>query len=111
MSPIKLIEVGPSPRGSRRLGTGKNPINVHVFHEGSGTRRFRHLAMPNTKLETKKEFVQRAFGIYMVFRQWLAEYGTSAITVASCMGTIFSVSNTAACLPLSWFLGGSVVQR
>ena len=62
----------------------------------------RYLAMPHTKLETKKEFVQRAFGIYMVFRQWFREYKASAITVASCMGTIFGVSNTAACMPLSW---------
>jgi hypothetical protein len=31
----------------------------------------RYLAMPDTKLETKKEFIQRAFGIYMVFRRWL----------------------------------------
>ena len=57
---------------------------------------------PTRKLETKKEFVQRAFGVYTVFRQWLREYKAPAITVASCMGTIFGVSNTAACMPLSW---------
>jgi hypothetical protein len=62
----------------------------------------RYLALPNTRLETKKEFVQRAFGVYTVFRQWLREYDAPAITVASCMGTIFGVSNTAACMPLSW---------
>ncbi len=62
----------------------------------------RYLALPNTKLETKKEFVHRAFGVYLVFRQWLSEHQASAITVASCMGTIFGVSNTAACMPLSW---------
>jgi hypothetical protein len=62
----------------------------------------RYLALPNTRLETKKEFVHRAFGIYMVFRQWLREHNAPAITVASCMGTIMGVSNTAACMPLSW---------
>jgi hypothetical protein len=62
----------------------------------------RYLAMPNTKLETKREFVHRAFGVYTVFRQWLREYKAPSITVASCMGTIFGVSDTAACMPLSW---------
>ena len=62
----------------------------------------RYLAMPNTKLETKREFVQRAFAVYTVFRQWLREHKAPSITVASCMGTIFGVSNTAACMPLSW---------
>jgi hypothetical protein len=62
----------------------------------------RYLAMPNTTLETKKEFIQRAFGVYTVFRQWLREYRAPSITVASCMGTIFGVSDTAACMPLSW---------
>jgi len=62
----------------------------------------RYLALPNTKLETKREFIERAFGVYTVFKQWLREHNASAITVASCMGTIFGVSNTAACMPLSW---------
>lgn len=62
----------------------------------------RYLAIPGTRLETKKEFLQRAFAVYTVFRQWLDEHQTPALTVASCMGTIFGVSNTAACMPLSW---------
>lgn len=62
----------------------------------------RYLALPNTKLETKREFVERAFGVYTIFRNWLREHNASAITVASCMGTIIGVSNTAACMPLSW---------
>lgn len=62
----------------------------------------RYLALPNTKMETQREFVERAFGVYTVFRDWLREYGVSAITVASCMGTIIGVSDTAACMPLSW---------
>ncbi|MCY2951545.1 MAG: sugar isomerase [Planctomycetota bacterium] len=67
-----------------------------------GTWTDRCLALPNTKLETKREFVHRAFGVYTVFRRWLQEHNAPAITVASCMGTIFGVSNTAACMPLSW---------
>jgi hypothetical protein len=62
----------------------------------------RYLAMPHTKLETKKEFVERAFALYLVFRQWMREHRATAFTIASCMGTVFSVSDTAACMPLSW---------
>ncbi len=62
----------------------------------------RYLAMPGTRLETKKEFVTRAFALYTVFRQWLQEHNAPAITINQCMGTILSVSNTTACMPLSW---------
>jgi hypothetical protein len=62
----------------------------------------RCLAMPNTTLETKREFVERAFYLYVVIRQWLREHQAPAFTIASCMGTVFSVSDTAACMPLSW---------
>jgi hypothetical protein len=62
----------------------------------------RYLALPHTKLETKKEFVQRAFALYLVFRQWLREHQAPAITINACMGTILTVTNTTACMPLSW---------
>lgn len=62
----------------------------------------RFLAMPNTRLETKKEFIHRAFGLYVVFRQWLREHNAPAITINACMGTIIGVSETTACLPLMW---------
>jgi len=62
----------------------------------------RCLAMPDTRLETKKEFVQRAFALYAVFRQWLREHDAPAITLNQCMGTILSASNTTACMSLSW---------
>ncbi len=62
----------------------------------------RFLAVPNTRLETKKEFVHRAFGLYHVFRQWLREHCAPAITINACMGTIISMSDTTACLPLTW---------
>ncbi len=62
----------------------------------------RYLALPDTRLETRKEFVERAFMLYAVFRQWLREHQAPAITINRCMGTILEVSNTTACLPLSW---------
>ena len=62
----------------------------------------RYLAVPNTKLETEKRFVQNAFSLYLVFRQWLREHKAPAITINACMGTIISMSDTTACMPLSW---------
>ena len=62
----------------------------------------RCLAIPQTRLETKKEFIQRAFALYIVFRQWLREHDAAAITINACMGTILAESDTTACLPLMW---------
>ena len=62
----------------------------------------RYLAMPNTKLETNREFVHKAFALYHVFHQWLAEHEAPAITINACMGTIITMSDTTACMPLSW---------
>jgi hypothetical protein len=62
----------------------------------------RFLAMPNTRLETKREFVHRAFALYAVFRQWMREHEAPAITINACMGTIIGVSDTTACMPLTW---------
>jgi hypothetical protein len=62
----------------------------------------RYLALPNTRLETKKQFVHDAFALYVVFRQWLREHKAPSITINACMGTILSVCETTACMPLSW---------
>lgn len=62
----------------------------------------RCLAMPHTKLETKKKFVHDAFALYIVFKQWLQEHEAPAITINACMGTIIQMSDTTACMPLSW---------
>ncbi|MBN2473377.1 MAG: hypothetical protein JXB62_02120 [Pirellulales bacterium] len=62
----------------------------------------RYLALPNTRLETRKQFVHKAFALYVVFKQWLREHQAPAITINACMGTIISMSDTTACMPLSW---------
>ncbi|MBN1854020.1 MAG: hypothetical protein JW829_14920 [Pirellulales bacterium] len=61
-----------------------------------------YLALPHTQLETGKHFIQNAFALYMIFRQWLREHEAPAITINACMGTIISMSETTACMPLSW---------
>ncbi len=59
-----------------------------------------YLAIPGTKLETKLEFVERAFVLYYIFRDLMAEAKAGSITVNACMGTIIQQSKTTACLPL-----------
>ena len=61
----------------------------------------RYLALPNTRLETKREYVRNAFVLYAIFKQWLHEHQAPALTVNSCMGTIMPMSDTTACLTLS----------
>ncbi len=61
----------------------------------------RYLAQKGTKLETKREFVDRCFLLTEVFRGLLDEFHTDAFTINQCMGTIMGVSGTTACLPLS----------
>ena len=60
-----------------------------------------YLADSNVKLETDAGFVERAFLLTDVFRQVMAEAGTSAMTINNCMGTIMPMSKTTACLSLS----------
>lgn len=59
------------------------------------------LAQKGVRLETKREFVHKAYLLTEVFRDLLDEAKTDAITINQCMGTIMPISETTACLPLS----------
>lgn len=61
----------------------------------------KYLKTKGTKLETKREFVDKAFLLEQVFRGLLNKAQCGAITINSCMGTIIPMSETTACLPLS----------
>ncbi len=60
-----------------------------------------YLALPGTKLETKREYVDNAFLLDEVFRRLMAEADCRMFTINSCMGTIMPIAETTACLPLS----------
>lgn len=60
-----------------------------------------YLRQPAVRLETSKDFFERAFVLTEVFRRILAEAGADAITIGQCMQTIMPVAQTTACLPLS----------
>ncbi len=60
-----------------------------------------YLALPGTKLETDRGFVDRAFLLEEIFRRLMQKADCRAITINACMGTIMPISQTTACLPLS----------
>jgi hypothetical protein len=60
-----------------------------------------YLSRKNTKLETRREFVENAFIVNSVFLDLMAEHQTDAMTINNCMSKIMPISETTACLPLS----------
>jgi len=50
---------------------------------------------------TDREFINRAFVVYKVFKDLLTEHGAENFTIGECMGTMIQVGKTTACLPLS----------
>ncbi len=60
-----------------------------------------YLKIPNTTLETKKEFLEKCFLLDQVFRALMQEADCKNMTINACMGTIMQVSKTAACMTLS----------
>ncbi len=61
----------------------------------------RYLRQPNLTLHSDKKYVEKAFLLYRVFRDLLAEHQATAITIAGCMTTVIPIAETTACLPLS----------
>ena len=73
----------------------------HSAVKNARKRAAEYLKIPSTKLDTKTQFVENAFLLERIFRALLKEADCRAITINSCMGTIMSVSETTACMPLS----------
>ncbi|HOX58914.1 MAG TPA: sugar isomerase [Candidatus Paceibacterota bacterium] len=62
----------------------------------------RYLAQARVSLHTARPFVNRAFVLTEVMKDLMDEAHTDAITVHHCMGTIMGISETTACMPLSF---------
>jgi hypothetical protein len=60
-----------------------------------------YLDLPETTLETKREYVDNCFLLDQVFRAMMQKADCKAITVLGCMGTIMPKAKTSACLTLS----------
>jgi hypothetical protein len=60
-----------------------------------------YLAVPGTKLETERPFVENALLLDDVFRRLMKQADCRAITINHCMGTIMPLAETSACMTLS----------
>ncbi len=60
-----------------------------------------YLALPGTRLETAREFVDNAFLLEEIFRNLMRQADCRMMTINSCMSTIMPLAETTACLPLS----------
>ena len=69
--------------------------------ERSRKRAADYLALPGTRLETRREFVDNAFLLEEIFRKLMRKADCRMMTINGCMSTIMPLSETTACLPLS----------
>ena len=60
-----------------------------------------YLQVPDTKLETQREFVENCFVLAEIFERLMEKNNCRAVTVNNCMGTIMPLAETSACLSLS----------
>ena len=95
---MQIIDVGYDELAKRIKDARADPQLTRRAEEWTD----RYLGMPGTKLATKKEFVARAFLLYVIFRDWMREHRASAFTIGACMNTVMPMADTTACLTLSW---------
>ena len=62
----------------------------------------RYLALPNTKLQAKRKHVVNAFVLYATFKDLMRQHKAPAFTINHCMSTVIPMSDTTACMALSW---------
>lgn len=60
-----------------------------------------YLALPDTTLETKREFVENCMLLDQILRRVMQQANCRAITINGCMSTIIPRAETTACLTLS----------
>jgi len=61
-----------------------------------------YLKQRGISLDTSKDFISKSFVLTEVFHDLMTEAKTDSITINACMGTIMQVSETTACMPLSY---------
>ncbi len=84
--------------GKRIVAANKDPKRVQQSEDDAK----KYLSDAGVQLETDAGFISRAFLLTQVFEDLMAEAKAQAITVNHCMGTIMPLSETTACMPLSF---------
>jgi len=93
---MELLPVSYEELGKRFQSALADPARLARAQADAGA----YIAQDGVTLETKREFVDRAFVVARVFKDLMREANARAITVNACMGTIMQVTETTACLPL-----------
>ncbi len=60
-----------------------------------------YLKLPGTKLESGRDFLERAFLLTQVFKRMMQQAHCTAFTIGHCMGAPMPIAKTTACMPLS----------
>lgn len=94
---LDIVEVSYEDLG-RRIQKARGNGDL-VAAAGRAARKY--LELPNTRLDTRMDFVSNAFVLHRVFKDLLGENQAGAFTIKSCMGTVMPMSGTTACLTLS----------
>ncbi len=94
---MDLVEVSYDELGRRLKRARQNRDLVSRCSQAARA----YLEAGGVTLETREDFVSKAFLLTEVFKDLMREAETDAITINQCMGTIMEVSGTTACLPLS----------
>jgi hypothetical protein len=95
---MELVDVSYEDLGKRIKKYRENSSIVKYCQDEAK----KYLSDSDVSLETDLLFMSNAFLLTEVFHELMAELETDAITVNNCMGTIMGVSETTACMPLSF---------
>jgi len=95
---MELIDEPYEDLGKRIVAARNDPDRVARAEAATDA----YLDLPGTKLETDRGFIARAFLLTEIFEDLMEEMNAPAITVNHCMGTIMPLSETTACMPLTF---------
>ncbi|MDP8244248.1 MAG: hypothetical protein P9L94_09225 [Candidatus Hinthialibacter antarcticus] len=102
---IEIIDVGYDHIEPRIQSALKDTQKVALAEKQAA----QYLNLPNTKLQTDKQFVVNAFLLYGLFKELMIEADAPAFTIKECMSTIIPMAKTTACLTLGLLCDEGVI--
>jgi hypothetical protein len=94
---LEVLEVSYQDLGRRLKSVRADPAFLNRCRSTAA----QYLERQGVRLETSRDFLEKSFILTEVFRNYLDEAKTDALTIGSCMYTVMEVSKTTACMPLS----------
>ena len=94
---MDLVETSYDELDRRLRAARANEGEVKLAREQAGA----YLSGKGVRLETEREYVDKAFLLTSVIRGMMRDTGSTAFTINNCMSTVMKVGETTACLSLS----------